>query len=132
MNDHCKALEADMPAKLEDLLFHLEEQFWTMGIDHYRRHLADAAMMVFPDPGGVLIEDEITRSLAGRSRWTQVLLEEHRVIELNDGAVVVTYKATAQREPCEKPYVARASSAYVHDGRAWRLAFHQQTPVAAV
>lgn len=49
--------------------------------------------MVFPDPPGVLISDEISRAIEGTSR------------------------------------VARASSAYVHDGRSWKLAFHQQTPL---
>ena len=38
------------------------------------------------------------------------------------------HKATARRKG-ESPYVARASSAYVSDGRAWKLAFHQQTPL---
>jgi hypothetical protein len=30
------------------------------------------------------------------------------------------------------PYVARASSADVRDGGAWKLAFHQQTPLAVI
>jgi len=42
---------------------------------------------------------------------------------------LVTYKATAHRAGEPKPYRARASSAYVHDGRHWKLAFHQQTPL---
>ena len=117
-----------MPTKLEDHLFSLEEKFWTEGTDYYRRHLAYAAIMVFPDPAGVLVKDEIASSLGKTARWSQVALEEHRLLELSDAAAVVTYKATASR-PEGGTYVARASSAYVHDGRAWKLAFHQQTPV---
>ena len=93
--------------KLEDHLFSLEEKFWTEGADYYARHLAAAAVMVFP-------------------------LEEHRVLELTDSSALVTYKATAIRNrngDNSEPYVARASSAYVRDGSAWRLAFHQQTPI---
>jgi hypothetical protein len=92
-----------MQGKLEDLLFELEERFWSGGAEHYARYLADAAVMVFPAPAGVLMKDEIVRSVAGQPRWADVALEE--------------------------PYTARASSAYVHDGRRWRLAFHQQTPL---
>jgi hypothetical protein len=119
-----------MPTKLEDLLFALEERFWLEGADYYRGNLAPAAVMVFPDPPGVLVSDEISRSIEGSARWTQVDLEEHRLLELDHQAAVVTYKATARRKDAP-PYVARASSAYVHDGRSWRLAFHQQTPLRA-
>jgi hypothetical protein len=119
-----------MAEKLEDLLFALEERFWLGSEDHYQRNLADEAVMVFPDPAGVQIKDEILSSVAAQSRWSDVALEEHRVMELSERAALVTYKATARRTGEPKPYRARASSAYVHDGRAWKLAFHQQTPLA--
>jgi hypothetical protein len=118
-----------MPQRLEDLLFALEEQFWLKSADYHDSNLADAAMLVFPDPAGVQVKDEILSSLAGASRWNDVALEEHRVMELSSGAALVTYKATARRAGEPKPYRARASSAYVHDGRRWKLAFHQQTPL---
>jgi hypothetical protein len=119
----------NMADKLEDLLFGLEEQFWLKGAEHYAGNLSPAAVMVLPDPAGVRVNDEIERSISGASRWSRVALEEHRLLELNDGAALVTYKATARRDGEAKPYVARASSAYVHDGRGWKLAFHQQTPL---
>ena len=118
-----------MPQRLEDLLFAMEEQFWLESAAYYQRNLADAALMVFPDPAGVQVKDEILSSVAGPSRWIDVALEEHRVMELSNGAALVTYKATAHRAGEPKPYRARASSAYVHDGRDWKLAFHQQTPL---
>lgn len=118
-----------MRMKLEDHLFSLEEKFWTAGIDYYVRNLAYSAIMVFPDPAGVLVKDEIASSLARKARWSQVALEEHRLLELGDAAAVLTYKATAKPSDGGKPYVARASSAYVRDGASWKLAFHQQTPL---
>lgn len=117
------------PTELQDHLFALEERFWTEGAEHYRRHLAPAAMMVFPEPAGVVLADQAAAAVQG-PRWTEVALEEHRVLELDERAALVTYKATARR-PDGTRYAARASSAYVNDGRAWRLAFHQQTPLAA-
>jgi hypothetical protein len=118
-----------MPAKLEDHLFSLEEKFWTEGPEYFGSNLAPAAIMVFPDPTGVLVRDEIAASLRGAARWSEVALEEHRVLELGERTAMVTYKATAIR-PGADPYVARAASAYVHDGSAWKMAFHQQTPAA--
>lgn len=117
-----------MPTRLEDHLFSIEEKFWTQGADYYRRHLADSAIMVFPEPAGVLVEDAIVSSVAEQQRWSRIELEEHRLLELGDGSAVVTYKATARRGS-GKRYVTRASSAYVRDGEEWKLAFHQQTPV---
>ena len=52
-----------MAEKLEDVLFALEERFWLGGADYYRGNLADAALMVFPDPAGVQIKDEILRRM---------------------------------------------------------------------
>jgi hypothetical protein len=121
--------EVSMPLKLEDHLFSLEEKFWTHGADYYRRNLAYAAIMVFPDPAGVMVKDEIASSIGTNARWSQVAPEEHRLLELSDRAAVVTYKATARRAGGGERYVARASSAYVRDGAAWKLAFHQQTPL---
>jgi hypothetical protein len=118
-----------MPIKLEDHLFALEEKFWTGGAEHYERNLASAAIMVFPDPAGVLVKDDHASSVGAKARWSEVALEEHRLLELGDRAAVVTYKATARRPGSGEPYVARASSAYVRDGAGWRLAFHQQTPL---
>jgi hypothetical protein len=113
---------------LQDDLFAIEERFWTSGPEYYATHLAPAAMMVFPEPTGVLVRDEIASSVQG-ARWSEVSLEEHRLLELDENSALVTYKATALRGN-EPPYVARASSAYVRgrDG-GWKLAFHQQTPV---
>ena len=86
--------------------------------------------MVLPDPGGVLLAEGIVSTVDKGPRWREVELEEHRLLELDERAAVVSYKATARR-PDGARYAARASSAYVSDGRSWRLAFHQQTPLAA-
>src|SRR5512138_2484361 len=74
-----------MPQRLEDLLFALEEQFWLKSADYYQRNLADAALMVFPGPAGVQVKDEILSSVASAARWSDVALEEHRVMELSSG-----------------------------------------------
>lgn len=120
-----------MPIHLEDHLFRIEQKFWTQGSKFFDRNLAYAAIMVFPEPVGVLPREQILASLARQQRWTRVTFEEHRLLELSDRTALVTYKATARRDDGE-PYVVHASSAYVRDGGSWKLAFHQQTPVAKV
>ena len=117
-----------MPIRLEDLLFELEEQFWTERATYFDRNLAHTALMVLPEPAGTLLKDEIAPSL-GKARWKQVELEEHRLLELGEGTALVTYLATAARADGSAPYRARASSVYVRDAAAWKLAFHQQTPL---
>jgi hypothetical protein len=34
----------------------MEEKFWTESAGYYRDHLAYAAIMVFPEPAGVLVK----------------------------------------------------------------------------
>ncbi len=58
-----------MPIRLEDHLFDLEEKFWTEGPSFYESRLAYTALMVFPEPAGVLLKDAIAPSLAQKSRW---------------------------------------------------------------
>ena len=86
-----------MPIRLEDVLFALEERFWIDGEEFFQRNLAYTALMVFPEPVGVLLKDEIESSVNVRARWSQVELEEHRVLELVEDAVLVTYKFAAMR-----------------------------------
>jgi hypothetical protein len=117
-----------MPIRLEDHLFELEEQFWIKGPGYFERNLAHTALMVLPEPAGVLLTDQIVPAL-GKARWKQVQLEEHRLLELDERTALVTYAATAARDDGSAPYRARASSVYVRDAAAWKLAFHQQTPL---
>jgi hypothetical protein len=84
--------------------------------------------MVLPQPAGLLLKDEVTSSL-GKVRWSDVQLEEHRLLELGERTALITYTARAARADGSPLYRARASSVYVRDGAAWKLAFHQQTPM---
>ncbi len=117
-----------MPIHLEDHLFRIEQKFWTKGAGFFDRNLAYAAIMVFPDPVGVLTRERIAESLGGEARWAEVTFEDRQLLELSDRIALLTYKAIARRRKGE-PYVVRASSAYLRDGGAWKLAFHQQTPL---
>lgn len=90
-----------MPIHLEDHLFRMEKKFWTGGAEFFERNLAYTAIMVFPDPTGVVTNEQIVSSLGPKVRWSEVVLEEHRLLELSDRAAMVTYKATAKRREGE-------------------------------
>jgi len=112
---------------LMDRLVDLERGFWTGDGDFYRGNLTDDAVMVFPDPVGVLDRRSIVESISAASRWNNVEIGAPACVRVADGAALLTYRATAGREG-QPPYEALASSLYVERGGAWRLAFHQQTP----
>ena len=108
----------------------LERAYW-LSDDRQRLYaggLTPDALLVFGI--GVLDRDATVGSMAAAPAWRSVELDDVRAIELRDGAALLVYRARATRDG-GVPYDAYASSVYVADGGGhWRLAFHQQTPVA--
>ena len=111
----------------DDDLLTLEREFWKGDADFYRRHLSDHAVMVFPEPAGVLTRDQVIEAIGSAPRWIEVQFEEARVVDLTSETAILTYKATARREGDITPYVALVSSVYVNGDGRWMLAFHQHT-----
>ncbi|HSK92647.1 MAG TPA: nuclear transport factor 2 family protein [Candidatus Angelobacter sp.] len=94
------------------------------GAAFYDNLMAADGLMVFA--GLTLGKAETIRAIAGERPWSAVRLDDVRVVEAGDCAVVA-YHATAQRGD-EGEYRARMSSVYARiDGR-WRLLLHQQSP----
>jgi hypothetical protein len=117
-----------MASDLQQGLFDLEERFWKSGADFYRQHLAEGVLMVLPSPVGILLKDQVIAAVSGAPRWSSVRFEEAWMVEISAAAAIIAYKAVARREGQAASYVALASSAYVREAGAWKLAFHQQTP----
>jgi hypothetical protein len=110
-----------------DTIWRLETGFWLNGRDHYDRHLATSARMVFPDPAGILANDRIIAGIEGAPRWQSVDFDAQVETRLGD-TVVIAYRATGHRND-RAPYRALCSSTYVRDGGEWKLLMHQQTPL---
>jgi hypothetical protein len=108
-------------------LIALEEQFWKRDVDFYRQWLTAEALMVFPDPLGVLDKEETVASISQAPRWRDVEFTEVKAVMLATDAALLVYRATARRAEAAT-HVTRASSAYVRQDGVWKLAFHQQTP----
>ena len=116
---------------VQDTLLALEEQGWQAladgtGADFYRRYLTDDALMVVP--GGVLSREVVLQFMESAPPWAWFRIEAARVLPLTEDSAVVAYQATAQREG-QAEYSALMSTVYVRRDGAWKVAFHQQTPV---
>ncbi len=114
--------------KTAETLWALEKAFWTGDAAFYEAHLASDCVMAFPQPGGLLSRQAIIESIGGSRRWRDVTFTGHRFLHLAEGAVVLAYEASAQREDEASIYRALVCSAYRQRGSAWELVFHQQTP----
>jgi hypothetical protein len=81
---------------------------------------------VLPEPAGVLDRAATIVAIAEAPRWRDVRLEDAIVVQLNQGAAILVYRAAAQRDT--DTYRALVSTVYVNRNGSWRLACHQQTP----
>jgi hypothetical protein len=109
-------------------LWQLENNFWTGDAEYYRRHVSDAAVMVFP--GMVLDKAASIANIGSAPRWTGVTLADRQLVPLSDGVIALQYRASARRAGDTAPYQTLATSVYVRRDDAWQLAVHQQTPSA--
>lgn len=114
--------------KQDEELWQLEEQFWLGGPDFYERTLAPDALMVLPQPAGVLDRVATVTSIRSGSRWQNVNLKEQRHVQASRDTAVLSYTAQADRGSPETSYVAQCSSTYVRDSGRWLLVVHHQTP----
>lgn len=110
-----------------DELWQIERRLWLDGADFFADHMADDALMVFPDPVGILEGEAIVEGLRHAPRWSSVDMEEQTTVE-RDGGVILAYRATGQRNG-QEPYKAFCMSVYEPKAGGWRITAHQQTPV---
>jgi uncharacterized protein YchJ len=114
---------------LQTDLLALERRFWTGDAEFYRHNLDDRCLTAFASMAGVATKDEIADSVGAERRWQDLTIELRGLLEPTDDIAIVTYKAAATREN-GPPYSALVSSGYVKRDGAWKMAFHQQTPLA--
>jgi hypothetical protein len=110
-----------------EVLLKIEERFWKSDAEFYRQSMTDDAVMVFPLPAGVLSREPAIEAVGRGPRWSQVRMDNVKAVRLSNEAVLLTYEAHAERAAGR--YATLASSAYARRDGAWKLAFHQQTPI---
>ncbi len=111
-----------------DELWTTEHRLWLDGAGAYGELMAPRCVMAF-GPMGILEDDAIVESLRGAPRWTQVEMADQVLAQPTPDVAVLAYRAQARRDGAE-PYAALCTSTYLRIGEGWRIAQHQQTPLA--
>jgi hypothetical protein len=119
---------------LEKQLLDVEKRLWRNDAELYHDNLIDTALLVFPETGVITREvavDAVRAENADGRRWAEVGFDGVRSLQLAEDVALLTYRVTARWEHEESEYPALASSVYVKREGAWKLAFHQQSPLGA-
>jgi hypothetical protein len=114
--------------KLEQDLLAREMQFWVGNADFFRQHLNDTCLTASKDHAGVQPREAIAANVAQGDSWRSLTIDEKGFLVLGEDAVILTYEASGSRKNGTR-YRALVSSGYVRRDGAWKLAFHQQTPL---
>lgn len=112
---------------VRDDLLAMERKLWLGGRAEYRGALDDDCLLAFTTMAGVSSRDEVADQVDG-NRWRDLDIDVEGFLQPTDDVALVTYRASAVRG--DEPYEARVSSGYVRRDGAWKLMFHQQTPLA--
>lgn len=110
-------------------LWQLEQRFWLDSADFYAAALAPDALMVLPQPAGILDRDATIAAIGSGQRWREVAFTQKHLVPAGAATAVLVYLARAARDAPGSPYVAQCSSTYVRDRERWRLVVHHQAPV---
>jgi hypothetical protein len=119
---------------LADQLLAIERRLWTNDAAFYEGALLPEASLVFAETGVIgrdVAVREIRRENAEGRRWAEVDLADVRFTSPADGVAVLTYRASARWAHEASAIRALASTVYVRRDGAWKVAFHQQTPLPA-
>ncbi|WP_232823120.1 hypothetical protein [Oceanibium sediminis] len=124
---HAANLVGTLSPNEREILWDMEEHFWTNGADSARATTATNAVMIFPYPPGILQGDQIWTHLRRRTGWHSVVMAERRTTRCGDIAIL-TYRVSAQK-PDVPIFKALCASTYLHDEGRWVRLSHQQTTV---
>lgn len=113
-------------------LWQLEEQFWLGSSDFYSTTLAPDALMILPQPAGVLDRAATIESIRSGNRWRKVSFQGKRLVSAGPDAAVLVYLARADRGTPDSAYVAQCTSTYVRIQQQWLLVVHHQAPAGDV
>lgn len=113
---------------LEKELLSIERSLWKGGVDAYRRNLDDDCLVAFAQQAGVSSREEVAGTVEGAPRWKDLEMEVEGLLQPTPDIAILTYRASAVRGE-DETYQALISSGYVKRQDAWKLMFHQQTPL---
>ncbi|WP_336213797.1 nuclear transport factor 2 family protein [Nonomuraea sp. LPB2021202275-12-8] len=117
---------------IEHELRELEEKGWAAisvgNGDFYRELVTDRTVCVEPD--GLQTGAELAADIdANKSPFDDYTLEDVKVLPLGAESALITYRATVRLNAADFSFQLYMTSVYERAGNAWKLLFHQQTPV---
>ncbi len=107
-------------------LWDLERRLWIDGQEAFTDYMDLRALMIFPEPIGMLYDGDILAKLRMAPRWSEVSMTD-RVERQRDRLVFLNYRATADRDG-HGPYNAMCTSVWQRVQCGHRIVAHQQTP----
>jgi hypothetical protein len=118
---------------LTNQLLQIEEQLWKNDAALYQHHLLPDALLILPETGAISRNDAlraIREENAEGRRWAEVRIDSAHSVPMTKEVALLTYRVAARWEHEDALTLAVATSIYLRrDGRSWKLAFHQQTPI---
>jgi hypothetical protein len=108
-------------------LYELERELGGGTGETYRRLLTEDAVVVVP--GARMSKEQTAQAMDASPGWDEIVFEDTSSVRLTENAVLLTYRFTGRRGD-EFVYAALMGSVYVNREGGWRMAFHQQTPIA--
>jgi hypothetical protein len=115
---------------IKDDLLTIERGFWSADAGFYEQNLDDVCVTAFATMAGAFRKQDIAAMIKDTDRWRDLSMNVRGFLEPVPGFAILTYDAKATRKTGD-PYAAVVSSGYVMRNGAWKMAFHQQTPVDA-
>jgi hypothetical protein len=121
-----------MKQELPEHLLNIERKLWTNNAVLYKDNLTEDCLLVFPETGVITRDkavDAIRKENEEGRRWSEAYFDELHSRRLANDVALLTYRAVARWEHEESTITVLASSLYLKREGAWKLAFHQQTPI---
>jgi hypothetical protein len=118
--------------ELQDRLLEIERSLWTNDAVVYESSLTDNALLVFPETGAIsrsIAVEAIRLENADGRRWAEVRFSDVQARWISADAALLTYRVAARWAHERSAVAALATSVYVRRDDAWKLAFHQQSPL---
>ncbi len=110
----------------DDRINEFERALWIGEDDVYRRCVSPDCLMVVPETPFVMRGEEAIEAVEQTPRWSDVELADLQINRVQEGLIVIAYRADARRDG--ERFVAYCTSTYqrVRENE-WRVIQHQQT-----
>jgi hypothetical protein len=121
--------------ELLDELVAIERSLWSNDPDVYCETYASDAVLIFRETGRIDRDTAVAairQENADDRSWAEARFDQLEARWLSPGkAALITYVATARWNYESTASKTLCTTVYVDTGAAWKVAFHQQTAVAA-